>query len=68
MLEDVEQITPLDMEHHVLESDLLPGLKQRILGVIPIEILHWPQIITTCAFEAHRLPADFLRATANGEG
>ena len=38
--ENLDQIAPLDVEHHFLESDATVGLERFVLYLVPTEVFH----------------------------
>lgn len=53
VLQDVEQIAPLDVEDDVLEPDPAVGPELGVLGIVPSKELHHGQRSTMCAHKAH---------------
>src|SRR5207245_9614921 len=44
VLQNVEQVATLDVEHHVLESDAAVRPELRVFGLVPGEVLHRPSV------------------------
>ena len=53
VLQDVEQIAPLDVEDEVLEPNAALRSELRVFCGVPVEVLHCRQRGTTCARKAH---------------
>src|SRR5260221_13600515 len=53
VLQDIEQVAPLDVEDDFFEPDAALRPELRVLRVVPVEVLHRLQNSTMCAHKAH---------------